>query len=288
MPDKNFLVKNGLTVNTNFVVNSTSLSYSGNSTFNGTNTVINSNTTFNANLIISTGIGVSANGSFGSQGQLLYSNGSSVYWANAATTVSGSNQYVQFNDNGAANGSPGFLFNKATNNISVSNSVVIGSVTFSNTSVSQNTFTFGTAAYHVSNGFFGIGNSVPVARLHVQGDVVVSGDVTSAYSDDRLKSRISNITEALDKVKQLSGFIYVPSDLGIAVGITDGASLERKVGLSAQEVQKVLPEVVKPSAINPEYLTVQYEKLVPLLIEAIKELEAKVNSKSCSCGCGGK
>jgi nucleotidyltransferase/DNA polymerase involved in DNA repair len=51
----------------------------------------------------------------------------------------------------------------------------------------------------------------------------------------------------------------------------------REVGVSAQEVQQVLPEIVAPAPIDEQYLTVRYERLTPLLIEAIKELRQEIN-----------
>jgi hypothetical protein len=50
----------------------------------------------------------------------------------------------------------------------------------------------------------------------------------------------------------------------------------KKVGLSAQEVEKILPEVVAPAPIGQGYLTVKYEKLIPLLVEAIKEQQTMI------------
>jgi hypothetical protein len=72
----------------------------------------------------------------------------------------------------------------------------------------------------------------------------------------------------------LSGFTYNFNEIGESLGF-DGSV--RCVGVSAQEVQKVLPEAVKPAPADENYITVQYEKLVPLLIEAIKELKAEIN-----------
>lgn len=54
----------------------------------------------------------------------------------------------------------------------------------------------------------------------------------------------------------------------------------REVGVSAQQVQAVLPEAVAPAPIDAKYLTVRYERLAALFIEAIKELDAKVDSLS--------
>ena len=51
-----------------------------------------------------------------------------------------------------------------------------------------------------------------------------------------------------------------------------------ELGVSAQEVQRVFPEIVVPAPINENYLTVKYEKLIPVLIEAIKELSAEIDA----------
>jgi hypothetical protein len=104
-------------------------------------------------------------------------------------------------------------------------------------------------------------------------NLVSTGDVTAFFSDDRLKERKNNIENALDKVESLNGFYYIPNELAQELGYEPNL----QVGVSAQEVQKILPEVVVPAPIDGQYLTVKYEKLVPLLIEAIKELKEKLN-----------
>ena len=102
------------------------------------------------------------------------------------------------------------------------------------------------------------------------------GNIVAFTSDIRLKDELSPITKALEKVKSLNGFTYKHNETAkLECGLSGD---ERYAGVSAQDVQKVLPEVVKPAPSNNDYLTVQYEKLVPLLIEAIKELSTKVDN----------
>ena len=103
----------------------------------------------------------------------------------------------------------------------------------------------------------------------------VTGDITAFVSDIRLKDEISPITKALEKVKSISGFTYKHNETA-KVDCNVDTGDQRFAGVSAQEIQEVLPEAVKPAPSNGDYLTVQYEKLVPLLIESIKELSAKV------------
>jgi hypothetical protein len=124
--------------------------------------------------------------------------------------------------------------------------------------------------------------------IAVQGAITATGDITAFSSDNRLKVRIGNIENALSKVQQLNGFHYTNSDIAKSLGYTTD---ELQVGVSAQEVQAVLPEVVVLAPIDrlvlesgeivsktgENYLTVKYEKIVPLIIEAIKELKTELD-----------
>jgi hypothetical protein len=100
------------------------------------------------------------------------------------------------------------------------------------------------------------------------GDIRATGSITAGYSDDRLKTRLGNIENSLIKIAAISGFYYEPNEIAQDLGY----ELKREVGVSAQEIQAVLPEVVVSAPIDNQYLTVHYDKLVPLLIESIKEL----------------
>lgn len=106
------------------------------------------------------------------------------------------------------------------------------------------------------------------------GSIRAINNITAYYSDDRLKNKFGNIENALNKVMNLNGFYYEANQTAQDLGY----KVTREVGLSAQEVQKELPEVIAPAPIDPKYMTIHYERVIPLLIEAIKELKAEVDS----------
>jgi hypothetical protein len=106
----------------------------------------------------------------------------------------------------------------------------------------------------------------------VAGEIRATNNITAYFSDDKLKTKLFNIENALSKVTALNGFYFRPNDLAIELGYNNTID----VGVSAQEVESVLPEIVVPAPIDEQYKTVRYEKLIPLLIEAMKELQLRV------------
>ena len=106
----------------------------------------------------------------------------------------------------------------------------------------------------------------------MSGNYTAVGNIT-AYSDIRVKTNIAVIPEALDKVKQLSGYTFDRTDF-IPDAETGVMPETRQTGVIAQEVLKVLPEAV--TTMDDGKYAVAYGNMVGLLIEAIKELSAKV------------
>ena len=106
--------------------------------------------------------------------------------------------------------------------------------------------------------------------LNVEGNVTVTGDVVAfSSSDRRFKDNLTQIVTPLSKLSRINGYsfnwnndkqhIYKGKDYGVV----------------AQEIQEVLPELVQERENG--YLAVNYEKLVPLLIESIKELKTQID-----------
>jgi len=122
----------------------------------------------------------------------------------------------------------------------------------------------------VQFGSFGVGT----AASGTTGEIRATNNVTAFYSsDERLKDNVQVITNALAKVLQIRG---VEFDWNNLTEPEDGYFVRKHdVGVIAQEIEKVLPEVVgtRENGIK----AVKYDRIIPLLIEAIKELKAEVD-----------
>ena len=100
--------------------------------------------------------------------------------------------------------------------------------------------------------------------------------VTVGYSDDRMKTRLNPLNNCLDKLLSLNMFQYLPQTW---VCEQLGVDNTLHVGLSAQEVREVFPEVIAPLKISKQgeheddYMTIRYEHFVPILIQCIRELK---------------
>ena len=130
----------------------------------------------------------------------------------------------------------------------------------------------------------GVGTDVPFGTT---GEIRATNNITAYFSDERLKENIKTIPSALSKLLSLRGVTYNSNKLAEQYGYFDK---KEQVGVIAQEVEKVLPQIVVPAPFDIEqdedgneysksgenYKTVQYDKLIPLLIEAIKEQQETI------------
>jgi hypothetical protein len=129
------------------------------------------------------------------------------------------------------------------------------------------------------DGKVGIGDITdPANALQVGGDMRATGEVEAFLgSDRRLKTGLDPINSALDKVDELTGYNF---DWRNNDSVMPHKRGNRDVGVIAQEVEQILPNAVKEFADGHSkgYKSVSYDKLVPLLIEAIKDLRSQVNN----------
>jgi hypothetical protein len=123
----------------------------------------------------------------------------------------------------------------------------------------------GTTIIADNGGNVGIGLTAPTSKLHVSGNVYATGTVTWG-SDRRYKENIKPITDALSIVSQLNGYRYTR---------VDESTSNVHIGVIAQEVEPILPEVVQYDAQHDKY-AVSYGNITAVLIEAIKELQLEV------------
>ena len=185
--------------------------------------------------------------------------------ANGATNVTNNNQLT----NGA-----GYITGYTNTTYSAGRGLDLSGTTFNletdlRDSISYIGYDANDYIYWSNNGFqqFVVGGTerlrVDTAGIDVSGRIVADSDIT-AYSDERLKKDIKTIEGALDKTKALRG-----------VEFTRIADDSRSIGVVAQELEAILPELVLTD--DEGMKSVNYAQITGLLIEAVKELSAKVD-----------
>jgi len=177
----------------------------------------------------------------------------------------GDNVFMQFRNRADVGDYSGILF--SDNNIGG----YLGFRTYASNDVGAGSdcMIYGTYNDHIfQNGSSGTFNGkTETFRIYANGSVRATGDVT-AYSDRRVKENIITIDNALEKTLQLRGVFY---------NRTDKDDKSQKVGVIAQEIQEILPQVV-----NEDYnglLSVSYGNITGVLIEAIKEQQTQIESQ---------
>ena len=125
-----------------------------------------------------------------------------------------------------------------------------------------------------------VGNHISASGNITGSQIEASGDVIAfGSSDRRLKDNITPIENPLDKMDKIGGYTFVWNN--------KQSTYEGKdIGVVAQEIEEVLPELVTTRGTG--YKAVKYEKIVPLLIESIKELQKKVQDIEENCDCLNK
>jgi hypothetical protein len=123
----------------------------------------------------------------------------------------------------------------------------------------------------IRKGNLGVGTPSPSYPLHVSGSVssisIYATNDIAAFSDQSVKTDLQVIDSAVDKLKQINGYTYVR---------IDDSSKTRRAGVIAQEVQKVLPEVVSKNEDGT--LNVAYSNMIALLVEGIKEQQSQIDT----------
>jgi hypothetical protein len=181
---------------------------------------------------------------------IFYDSADSTYYINL-------NGYSQVNGNGSVNGSAGVGMSiySADNNGAI--------------------MSFHRGGYYAVNMGLDNDNVIRIGgwsaaanrlQMDMSGNLTMAGNVT-AYSDARLKEDVATVSNALDLVGKMRGVTYTRKDTG-----------EAGVGVIAQEMLEVMPEVVQQGIGNDDTLSVAYGNLVGVLIEAIKELSLKVKT----------
>ena len=218
------------------------------------------------NVLANGSLSVSSNGSFGGTlGVTGAATFSSTMAVTGAATFS-SNVTVATPSSGGHATTKTYVDNADNLKLSLTGGTMSGGLTIQNTAptITMADTDNGTFSIHCNSaliGFLGTAGGW-ISRTDNSGNFTATGNVT-AYSDERIKDNIHTIEYAIDRVRALRGVYYTRKDTG-APG----------VGVIAQEVQSVFPEVVQEHSDG--ILSVAYGNLVGVLIEAVKELADRV------------
>jgi hypothetical protein len=185
--------------------------------------------------------------------------------ASAVMTIAGSTPKLIFNDSDASITAPQVSGDSSDGNLGVTANQDGAEII-----LTTNSTTRLQAGQDVAKDAAGTGSQAGIKvtnDIYATGDISADGDVVASLSSDiRLKENVTPIVDAIDKVNELSGCTFKWKDCATYNG--------DDVGVIAQEVQKVIPSAVKER--HDGYLKVDYTRLVPLLLESIKELSQKI------------
>lgn len=278
-----FLVSGGITISaignlqsTNGITILNGGLYSNGGIQMGTNLDVTGGLSVSGSMTVSGGgVSVMSGGMYISNGLTVTQTG--VYNQISTVTITNGGAAVQGNSIIAANGlnivgpmslSGGGLSMKSGGGYI--NSLYTTSLSIGNNGLSHHSFDSGMSVY---------GNVVVTGGLTVWGKSFFNLNYVT-FSDERLKKNIESITNPLDKVSKIRGVYYTWKDrMQEDLKMFPVFDNVRHVGVIAQDVLKVFPEAVSmhDSSNKDSYLGVKYDNLIPLLIEAIRELDIKIN-----------
>lgn len=210
-------------------------------------------------------------GADGTNGYVLTTNGSgTLSWtqkslALAADTASGNLGVLMSSDTGSSLTSVKYSsrlqFAPSTGNLTITGDFSANDATFSGDVTAANFTTTGGASF---------GTNLTITGTMTAGTVISNGDITAAgdiisNSDIRLKSNITEIKDALSKVLRLKGKQYTMN------------GRDNQIGLIAQDVEEVLPQMVHTAKDEMGTKAINYQNMVALLVEAVKELQQEVS-----------
>jgi len=266
-------IENAKLSNSTITINGSAISLGGSTTtdvVDDTTPQLGGNLDLNSNDITGSGdINISGNIDIGDSNELrfgasddlkIYHDGSNSYIVDNGT----GDLYLQANDNiylqqvGGAETFASFTKNGAVT-IYFDNSIKLATTT---------------NGVHIQNGGLGVGTDAGAT----DGEIRATGDITAFYtSDQSLKENVKNIENPLDKINQINGVTFDWTDDYIESqgGNDDYFMRKNDVGVIAQEVEKVLPEVIGTRANGTK--AVKYDRIVALLIEGIKDLNKQVS-----------